>query len=175
STFLASSWPVGPPGGALYYLVTSIDPTNNWLFGEALDAASLPAIDTTIRHTYAAAGTYTARIDSCCRISPQVPPNAHINNPDLDYKVQTIVRAGAGPNSSPVSTMPPIVICPQNALCTFAVPATDPDGDPITFRLSTPLEADTNTFTQPGPPSAPNAASIDAPTGTSSWDPSGAP
>jgi len=104
---------------------------NNWLFGGALDPASLPAIDTTIQHTYPAPGTYTARIDSCCRISPEVPPNAHINNPDLDYKVQTIVRAGAGPNSSPVSTMPPIVICPQNAVCTFAVPASDPDGHPI--------------------------------------------
>src|SRR5262249_26557732 len=74
----------------------------------------------------------------------------------------------------PVSTMPPIVICPQNALCTFAVPATDPDGDPITFRLSTPLEADTSTFRQPGPPSAPNAASIDATTGIYSWDTTGA-
>jgi cysteine-rich repeat protein len=169
-----SSSPAGSPGGPLYYLVTSIDPTNNWLFGEALDAASLPAIDTTIRHTYAAAGTYTARIDSCCRISPSVPPNAHINNPDLDYKVETIVRAGAGSNSSPVSTMPPIVICPQNALCTFVVPASDPDGDPITFRLSTPLEADTNTFRQPGPPAAPNAASIDPTTGIYSWDTTGA-
>jgi cysteine-rich repeat protein len=167
--------PVGSPGGGgLYYLVTSVDPVNNWLFGVALDPASLPTIDTTIQHTYPAAGVYTARIDSCCRISPQVPPNAHINNPDLDYKVQTIVRAGAGTNSSPVSTMPPIVICPQDALCTFAVPATDPDGDPITFRLSTPLEADTNTFRQPGPPAAPNAAAIDATTGIYSWDTTGA-
>jgi len=169
-----ASPPIGSPGGGLYYLVTSIDPTNNWLFGVALDPASLPSIDTTIEHTYATAGTYTARIDSCCRISPTVPPNAHINNPDLDYKVETTVRAGAGPNRSPVSTMPPIVICPQNALCTFPVPASDPDGDPITFRLSTSLEADTSTFRQPGPPSAPNAASIDATTGLYSWDTTGA-
>src|SRR5262249_35537753 len=32
--------------GYLYFLVTSIDPTNNWFFGQALDPASLPAVDT---------------------------------------------------------------------------------------------------------------------------------
>ncbi|MGH7893730.1 MAG: thrombospondin type 3 repeat-containing protein [Candidatus Binatia bacterium] len=170
-----STTPAGSPsgGGGLYYLITSVDPTNNWLFGLALDAASLPAIDTTIEHQYAQPGIYTARIDSCCRISPTVPPNAHINNPDLDYKVETQVNAGTV-NSSPVTTMPPIVVCPQNALCTFLVPATDPDGDPITFRLSTSLEADTSAFRQPGLPSAANAASIDASTGLYTWDTTGA-
>jgi hypothetical protein len=169
-----SSTPAGSPGGrGLYYLITSVDPTNNWLFGLALDANSLPTVDTTIEHTYATAGTYTARIDSCCRISPTVTPNAHINNPDLDYKVETRVVAGTV-NSSPVTTMPPIVICPQDSLCTFVVPATDPDGDPITFRLSTALEADNSNFRQPGPPSAPNSAGIDPLTGIYSWDTAGA-
>jgi hypothetical protein len=163
-----------PSGGhGLYYLITSIDPTNNWLFGVALDASSLPVIDTTIEHTYAAPGDYTARIDSCCRISPVVGPNAHINNPDLPYKVETNVHV-PGSNSSPVTTMPPIVTCPQNAVCHFLVPATDPDGDPITFRLSTATEADDNTFRQPGPTSAPNSASIDPNSGVYTWDTTGA-
>ena len=32
----------------------------------------------TAAHTYAAAGTYTAFISSCCRIQANAPPNAHI-------------------------------------------------------------------------------------------------
>lgn len=165
---------VGSPGnGGLFYLVTSVDPVNNWAFGLAIDPASLPAIDTTIQHTYATPGTYVARIDDCCRISPLDPPNAHVNNPDLDYRVETRVVAGMG-NTSPLSALPPIVICPQNAVCTFLVPATDPDGDTITFRMSLAPEADGGSFTQPGPPDATNSASIDPNTGVYTWNTTGA-
>jgi cysteine-rich repeat protein len=165
---------VGSPGNnGLLYLVTSIDPTNNWLFGLALDPTSLPAVDTTIAHTYATPGNFLARIDSCCRVQASQAPNAHINNPELQYRVETTVTVGTG-NSSPLTALPPIVTCPQNALCTFLVPATDPDGDTLTFRLSTPLEADTGAFRQPGPTQAPNAASIDTNTGLYSWNTTGA-
>src|SRR5437773_11091369 len=44
----------------LFYVVTSIDPVNEWLFALALDPASLPTVDTTITHTYASAGNFTA-------------------------------------------------------------------------------------------------------------------
>jgi hypothetical protein len=54
------------------------------------------------------------------------------------------------------------------------VPATDPDGDTLRFRLSTAPEADTGAFTQPGPPSAPNAASIDPTSGVYTWNTNGA-
>jgi hypothetical protein len=158
--------------GGLFYLVTSIDPVNDWLFGLALDSGSLPVIDTTIEHTYAP-GTYTARIDSCCRISPAAPPNAHINNPDFDYKVQTLVTVASN-NASATTALPPIVTCPQNGLCSFLVPATDPDGDRLTFRLATPSEADGGGFAQPGPPDAPNAATINPATGVYSWSTTGA-
>ncbi len=162
-----------PGGGGLFYLVTSVDPTNNWAFGLAIDNGSLPAIDTSIRHTYGVPGVYIARIEDCCRISPVEGSNAHINNPDLDYRVETRVEVGMG-NSSAVSALPPIVICPQNAVCTFLVPATDPDGDTLTFRLSTAPEADTGAFVQPGPPQAANAASIDPMSGVYTWNTNGA-
>src|SRR5205823_10947716 len=114
-------------------------------FALALDPASLPAIDTTITHTYPAAGTFTVAIDSCCRVSPvpSTPPfgiNAHINNPDGGYRVETVVNVGTG-NSSPVSALPPIILCPINALCSFRVPGADPNADPLRFRLSTASEA----------------------------------
>jgi cysteine-rich repeat protein len=163
-----------PSNGGLFYLVTSVDPTNNWLFGQALDPTSLPTLDTTISHTYPSAGTYVARIDSCCRISSVVAPNAHENNPDVQYRVETIVVVNGGSNRSPVTTMPPIVTCPIDSLCTFIVPASDPDSDSITFRLSTAAEADAGDFRQPGPSVAPNAATIDANTGTYTWNTTGA-
>jgi Putative Ig domain len=161
-------------GNWLYYLVTSIDPANNWLFGEALDPASLPAVDTTIEHTYPGPGPWTARIDSCCRISAAVAPNAHINNPDREYLVQTTVDLNVAGNHSPVSGLPPIVLCPQNGLCSFQISASDPNNDPLRFRLATAAEAAGNgVFTQPGPPNAPNAASVST-SGLYTWNTTGA-
>jgi len=68
-----ASTPAGSPLGPLYYLVTSIDPVNNWLLGSALDQNSLPLIDTLLTHTYAATGDYLAFTDSCCRIDAASP------------------------------------------------------------------------------------------------------
>lgn len=158
--------------GGLFYLVTAIDPANNWTYGRALDTASLPTIDTTIQHTYTP-GTWTARIDSCCRISPAVAPNAHINNPDEPYKVEAVVSIGLN-NASATTALPSIVICTQNTACSFLVPATDPDNDTLRFRLATASEADGGAFTQPGPPDAPGGASIDPDTGVYTWNTTGA-
>lgn len=148
----------GSPLYPLMYLVTSIDPANNWLFGEALDPASLPTIDTTITHTYPTTGDYLAYVNSCCRISSTLYPNSHINNPDGMYRAETIVNVGTG-NRPPTSNLPPIVLCPIGELCEIPVPVNDPDGDEFTCRLSSSSEAGYG-FTQPGPPNAPNAADI---------------
>jgi len=169
---------------ALLYVVTSIDSANNWLFGFALDPTSLPAIDTTIAHTYASNGTFTAKIEDCCRISPCTSPNAHLNNPDNGFRVATDVEiGGATPDSSPVSGLPPIVLCQQNASCSFTVPMSDNELDPVTFRLSTNSEADFDFFDgsnatvpglgQPGVTACPNSASIAGGTGLYSWNTTG--
>jgi len=165
--------PSNPGEHYLYFLVTSIDPTNNWLLGAALDPATLSAADTAINHTYANAGPWTARIDTCCRIAAADSPNAHINNPDGGYRIESRVDLSAA-NDSPVSSFPPIVTCPQNGTCQFQILANDPDGDPIRFRLSTAAEAagDGN-FKQPGPTSAPNAANVSA-SGLYTWNTTGA-
>jgi len=163
----------------LIYVVTSIDITNQISFVQAIDVSSLPAIDTTISHTYGGAATsFTAKIDDCCRISPVVSPNAHINNPDKGYTLSTNVTFDG--NDSPVSTEVPIVTCPINAVCSFSVPASDPNGDTLHWRLATSAEADSGlndgglTFVQPGPPDAPNAASINLLSGLYTWDTTGA-
>ncbi len=157
----------GMSTGTLQFKVTSIDPANNWLFARALQPGS--SSKTTISHTYAAAGNYTAFVGSCCRISRFSGVNEHINNPDRSYRVETVVHVGTG-NSSPVSALPPIVLCPQNGLCTFIVPGADTDGDTLNFRLSTSSEAGSG-FIQPA--STSDSASISS-TGTYSWDTTGA-
>jgi hypothetical protein len=171
---------------ALLYLVTSVDPTNNWLFGLALDHTSLPTINTTIEHTYAAAAgaTSTAKIEDCCRISGCVAPYAHLNNPDNGYSVGTTVDLTQSPaDSSPVSSVPPIIFCPQNGQCTFQVPVSDNENDPVTYRLASATEMHVDVWESPGTraglgepgqaeASCPDAT-IDSNTGVYSWNSSG--
>ncbi|MGQ0521277.1 MAG: SdrD B-like domain-containing protein [Actinomycetota bacterium] len=154
-------------------LVTSVDAANDWFYGVALDP-NRPAgntSDTLINHTYPAPGDYVVATTSCCRIGQISGGNWHVNNPDGSQRVETVVNVG-GTNASPVSTMPPIVLCPINGTCTFSVPASDPNSDGLRYRLSTSAEA--GGFTQPGTPHATNAAAIDPTTGVYTWDTNGA-
>lgn len=164
---------IGSPLGPLLYLVTGVSPATDSLFGFAIDPSSLPAIDTSLSHTYPTAGDYIATIDSCCRTSRFDATNEHINNPDGGYRIETIVNAGSG-NTSPTSVLPDIVLCAIEGLCQFFVPGADPDGT-VSFRLSDSAEASSfGPFVHPGPPSALNSAAIDNVTGLYTWDTSGA-
>jgi hypothetical protein len=172
---------VSSPYGELLYKVTSVDAAADWLFALAVDPTTLPyGSDTTLTHTYASSGTKTAFIQSCCRLTgPAGSPGVggHINNPDGNYRHQTVMNVGATPpNTGPVSALPPIVDCPINAVCTFNVPAADANNDVITWRIATATEAagPGNTFVQPGPPFATNPASINSATGVYTWNTTGA-
>ena len=114
-------------------------------------------------YTYAAPGSYVAFSEDCCRLSDS---DGHMNNPDGNVRFETLVNLGAT-SASPVGLVPPIVDCPLNAVCTFAVPATDPDGQPLAWRLSTADEAGGG-FVQP------TGASVNATTGAYTWDTTGA-
>lgn len=172
-----SSGLIGGPGSlseALLFLVTSIDVDNDWLFGTALDPDSLPdaaaPYDTKITHVYPTAGNFTAHLSDCCRLSECQDPSAHMNNPDQSYRVETRVNVGTG-KSSPVSNLPPIVICPDSGLCQFTIPVSDNDLDPVTFRLSTTSESGLSR--QPGTPQCPNSATVNPITGVYSWNTTG--
>lgn len=123
-----------------------------------------------VLHTYAPGGPYVAEINSCCRIlSPE-----HINNPTDGYRVCVDVQLTGG-NASPVSGMPPVVAFGKNQVNNFLVPASDPNSDALSFRLSTTAESEPlGTFVQPGPPDAPNALSIDPFSGIITWNTTGA-
>ncbi len=148
------------------YTIIAVDVDDDWLMGTA-----------TIQHTYPDGGPYTAFNASCCRISPP----RHINNPDLAWRVETVVDLTGSNSGSPVSLLPPIVDCPQNALCEFQIIATDPDDQLLQFSLTSPdISWGSASLDHPGPPDAPNAASIATDTcfgfqcGTYTWDATGA-
>lgn len=169
--------PVGSPkgGDSCMWYERSILPTTHYPVSRSNPAVCQRSIPT-LSYTYAGPGDFTAFIEACCRIfaSRVGDKNEHINNPGLRYRLESVINAGST-NNSPVSALPPVVLCPIDTLCSFQVPVTDPNNDPVGFRLSTSTEATGSAgFDQPGPPDAPNAATIDATTGIYTWDTTGA-
>lgn len=110
--------------------VTSSNPVTNIMYGYMVSSNGSEGIS----HVYATPGNYTAFATSCCRLS--ILQNDH----DEDYQMQTIVNVGTG-NSSPVSSLAPIIQVPDNQIDTFQVPAVDPNGDSLRFRFATGAEA----------------------------------
>ncbi|MFZ0391997.1 MAG: CHRD domain-containing protein [Calditrichia bacterium] len=138
--------------GTLDFEVTAFDQADNWIIGSALD----PSTNTPgIVHSYAGAGPYTAAVSGCCRIG------ALNNRSSGSYLLETIVEPQSG-NNSPVTTLVPIVNVPESATAHFFVPAVDPDGDGLQWRMSTNTEAG-------GGPHPPNF-SIDPNTGEVTWN-----
>ena len=121
--------------GATYYVpfkVTTINTAQDYLFAEA-----------TFTHTYANNGDYIAQYASCCRIFDLQ------NNSSLSYSFSTRVNVGTT-NNSPVSTLNPFVYVPTgNPAATFQIPASDPDGNALTFSLASPAEMGDANSTQP--------------------------
>jgi hypothetical protein len=108
---------------AMTALVTSVNATEGWFYSESI-----------FTHTYSANGNFVAYILSGDRISTLS------NNPDGGYRVQTIVNITAPTigNSSPVTTLPPIITLQAGlSNATFNLTASDPNGDPLTYRLAT--------------------------------------
>ena len=142
--------------GTLQYVVTSINPAEDWLFVEALN----PGTNTPgILHTYAANGSYLATSYSCCRISG-------LQNAGDTYGASTIVTVGTS-NNSPVSNMVPIVNVSSGGTQTWTLLAADANGDPLRFRMADATE------TQGG--DQPPGISIDPTTGVVSWNTTGLP
>ena len=120
----------GSNSGALLYRVDSINVAQNSLVAHAIDPLQ-PGEK--IRHVYGGAGPFTAMINDFARNVVEE------NNFAGGYRISTLVDLSIS-NDSPLSTFMPRVVCPE-ALCTFQILATDPDGDDLNFRLSTSSEA----------------------------------
>ena len=76
------SAPIGSPAGALLYLVTSVDHSNNLVHGFALDPDSLPSVDLQVTHSYPEAAVYRAFLQSSARMAAAEGSSMHVNNGD---------------------------------------------------------------------------------------------
>ena len=128
------------------FVVTSENNAEDWIIGVMVSEKS---------HTYTGTGPFTASWGSCCRIG------ALSNRSNGSWRLETIVRPFSG-NTSPSTSLNPIVTVVKGAASTFQVPASDFDGDPIRFRLSTNAEA--------GGGSGPSNISIHPTTGIVTWN-----
>ncbi len=114
----------------------------------------------TLTHSYDNEGPYLAYLEqSGWRLGGN-----HINNSHGTIRMETVVDVSEGSGSA-TSGLPPIIDCEWGEDCTFTVPANDPDGDDVFFRMATSEEAggSSTAFDQP------NNAEIDGSTGGYTW------
>lgn len=135
------------------YVVKQVDIANDSIVAEKV-----------VSHTYAGGGPYRAFIDAT---GQRLSAPQHINNPDKGVRLETLVNFAAG--GSPVSAITPIVDCPKNGLCTFAIPAAQTGNLPLRYVFAT---SEQMTGTTGG--SQPTGATVDATTGVYRWDTTGA-
>lgn len=164
----------GTSTGVLRYIVIDYSVEGNWILGLALEARTNKK---TIFHTYATVlnpktkEPWHAGIKSSGRVA--VP--GHVNNPGGPYQLETLVEFETG-NSSPVLSAPVVVNAAENTVFSFPVVAVDPDGDMLTCRMATDIEAAgiAGRFLQPGPPKVPGSLTVDGKTCVVTWDTTGA-
>lgn len=132
-------------------MIESIDSANDWFIGS-----------TTITHTYPSAGPFTAAFNDCCRIG-----GLQNGNSGLSERIETVVNL-ALVNSSPVSTIFPIIQMVTNQLNSVTLPVADADGDTVTCRLSTSAESGLSTVS----PTATHSLTV-SPSCQLNWDTAG--
>ena len=117
--FQPSSFSFGDGSSArLSLTVTSYSITEDWIVGTQ-----------TIQHHYLSAGPFTASDTGCCRIG-------NISNgAGGGWYFDTVVRPYST-NSSPTSSLPPILNVPAGNNATFFVRASDVDRNTLTYRIA---------------------------------------
>lgn len=154
-TFQPGSFSFGDGRSAYYnFEVISRNLQEDWIVGRAVETGQSPG---TVRHTYPSANNngvpWRAIFASCCKIG------SLRNAANASWRVITLVNLENG-NSSPFSNLPPIVTCSKFD-CRFRIPAVDPDGDQLTWRMATRSES--------AIPSIPTGMDVDASTGVLTW------
>jgi hypothetical protein len=105
--------------------------------------------------TYAnAAGSYLVRFYSCCRIG------ALYNGSNGNYELRTRIAPALG-NSSPVVSAVPVVFMPASPASTFQIVASDPNNNPLRYRIAIPAEN--------GNVGGPTGLTINSTTGLITW------
>lgn len=162
----------------LSFRVTALNaaPNRDYIICEALDPTTQKE---GILHTYAADGPFSAGINSSARIGPGLLNNRFGGS----YQVRTLVNLSVVNNSSvngngvneavagsPVIGLVPIVNVAENAAASFLVPAVDPAGKRLRFRLSTDAEAGGGPSPGFGTTDTTHRIAVDASTGRVTWN-----
>ena len=106
--------------------VTAVNLTEDWFLGTFQ-----------VTHTYTGNVDVTTNFSSCCRIGSLQGGNANDS-----YRNTAIVTLSQTTNENPVSSLPAIVNVPINqASHTFSLNAIDPNGDAISYALSTTTQS----------------------------------
>jgi hypothetical protein len=88
-----------------------------------------------VSHTYPSVGQYTAFFTDCCRLSNLV------NAGDDSFRVEAKVDLAPGNKGNPISLVPAIIQMQTGGIRQIFIPATDPDGTPVTCRFGTAVES----------------------------------
>ena len=149
--------------GQLDFVVTAVNKAEDWLLAKALDPARPDGntSDLAIGHTYAHSGPWAAAVAGCCTI----PLN---NNFDGSYVAGSLVNL-ATDTESPQSSVNPIVDVGNSGVQNFTIPAIDPGGQTVRFRLATDEEG----CGSAGCETNPSGMTINSTTGQVSWDTTG--
>ncbi|WP_265594814.1 hypothetical protein [Haloferula sp. BvORR071] len=108
-------------------------------------------------YTFSGSGSFTAFTSTCCRPAP-LPANGS-SGIDMRLSAQVILAENVPVRSSPRVYLPAQVLyAPTGAPLSFAIPASDPDGDSFGYRFATTPES---SLTTP----IPTGATLDASTG----------
>ena len=128
----------------IYLKVLSINTTENTFIAEAGHSSDGGTTFVSgFEHTYSKTGDFTAFLQNGNRI------DSLQNDAVGKYRFETLVNVGSG-NSSPVVAISPVVQVADNTIVSLQIPAVDPDGDTIRYRLATSQEASgTNNYVQP--------------------------
>jgi hypothetical protein len=140
---------------------TSINPSEDWFVGTMTFTVAFPVTSTPT--------AYKVSYSQCCRIS-----TLNDNNHDQNYIVWTqftLDTHTANPNHPPVASSIPIIRMGVNRPFSFRLPATDADGDPITYRLAATTESGLVAIKPAEPASGPGVFTLNGATGVMTWTP----
>lgn len=132
--------------------VTSINQQEDWMMG---------VYEVDVTFSGPVPNNYTVEFFDCCRIGTLLGGNA-----DRDFRVRSSITVRNPVNRPPTSSSLPVIAVPHNASATFVVPAFDPDGDVLTYAISSTAESGMQV-------AAPTGMTINAVTGLVTWNTAG--
>ena len=152
----------------LNFIVTAFNAEENWFTAQAIDPLTGRSL---IVHTYPSPDNNGAPWRAVS-VGEERISNTE-NAPDEVFRLITLVETRSGNSSPVVGDMPPVITVPENTGLTLTIPVTDPDANSrLRYRLATFDES--GITNQPGPPSAPEALTVDETTGEVAWNTAGA-